>query len=103
MGSIHALGRLPNSQGWINTQRPAGGGVKSGGPFITIVAVLFGSTLLGVLGAIVAIPIAASIQILLREYFDWRTLSIREEPVPDEPDEPPDRPDPPAAGEPVPA
>ena len=72
-------------------------------PFITIVAVLFGSTLLGVLGAIVAIPIAASIQILLREYFDWRTLSIREEPVPDEPDEPPDRPDPPAAGEPVPA
>jgi predicted PurR-regulated permease PerM len=51
-------------------------------PFITIVAVLFGSTLIGVLGAIVAIPIAASIQILLREYWDWRTLSIRDEPAP---------------------
>jgi predicted PurR-regulated permease PerM len=53
-------------------------------PFITIVAVLFGSTLLGVLGAIVAIPIAASIQILLREYVDMRTLSMRpHEPPPD--------------------
>jgi predicted PurR-regulated permease PerM len=59
-------------------------------PIITIVAVLFGSTLLGVLGAIVAIPIAASIQILLREYWDWRTLSIRDEPPPEPPpaDEP---------------
>jgi predicted PurR-regulated permease PerM len=54
-------------------------------PFITIVAVLFGSTLLGVLGAIVAIPIAASIQILLREYVDWRTLSVRENPIDEEP------------------
>jgi len=59
-------------------------------PFITIVAVLFGSTLLGVLGAIVAIPIAASIQILLREYWDWRTLSMKEpEPPPDPPPAPP--------------
>jgi predicted PurR-regulated permease PerM len=54
-------------------------------PFITIVAVLFGSTLLGVLGAIVAIPIAASVQILLREYVDWRTLSVREAPIDEEP------------------
>jgi predicted PurR-regulated permease PerM len=61
-------------------------------PFVTIVAVLFGSTLLGVLGAIVAIPIAASIQILLREYWDWRTLSMREPP-----------PAPPPADEPAPA
>jgi predicted PurR-regulated permease PerM len=61
-------------------------------PFITIVAVLFGSTLLGVLGAIVAIPIAASVQILLREYWDWRTLSMREPP-----------PAPPPADEPAPA
>jgi predicted PurR-regulated permease PerM len=65
-------------------------------PFITIVAVLFGSTLFGVLGALVAIPIAASIQILLREYWDWRTLSIREEPPP--PPAPPA-----AADEPAPA
>ena len=46
-------------------------------PFITIVAVLFGGTLLGVMGAIIAIPIAASIQILLREYVDLRTLSLK--------------------------
>lgn len=54
-------------------------------PFITIVAVLFGGTLLGVMGAIVAIPVAASIQILLREYVDLRTLSIK---TPDEPPPP---------------
>jgi predicted PurR-regulated permease PerM len=57
-------------------------------PFITIVAVLFGATLLGVLGALVAIPIAASIQILLREYVDVRTMSIKPEP-PAPPSEPP--------------
>ena len=62
-------------------------------PFITIVAVLFGSTLLGVLGALVAIPIAASIQILVREYWDWRTLSVRDAAPPA----------PPAADEPAPA
>jgi predicted PurR-regulated permease PerM len=41
-------------------------------PFVVLVAVLFGSTLLGILGAIVAIPIAASLQILLREWWSWR-------------------------------
>jgi predicted PurR-regulated permease PerM len=41
-------------------------------PFIVLVAVLFGSTLLGVLGAIVAIPLAASIQILVKEWMAWR-------------------------------
>ncbi|MGH2763821.1 MAG: AI-2E family transporter, partial [Thermoleophilaceae bacterium] len=46
-------------------------------PFVTIVAVLFGSTLLGVLGALVAIPVAASVQILLREYVDPRTMTIK--------------------------
>lgn len=39
-------------------------------PFIVLTAVLFGSTLLGVVGALVAIPIAASIQIVFREW--WR-------------------------------
>jgi predicted PurR-regulated permease PerM len=59
-------------------------------PFITIVAVLFGSTLLGVLGALVAIPVAASIQILLREYVDLRTMSLKpDKPSDDEPPEPP--------------
>ena len=51
-------------------------------PLITIVAVLFGGTLLGILGAIVAIPVAASIQILLREYVDLRTLSIKSDEAP---------------------
>jgi predicted PurR-regulated permease PerM len=57
-------------------------------PFITIVAVLFGATLLGVMGAIVAIPIAASIQILLREYVDLRTLSLKTPEPPPPPSEP---------------
>jgi predicted PurR-regulated permease PerM len=46
-------------------------------PFVTIVAVLFGATLLGVLGALVAIPVAASIQILIREWVDVRTMRIK--------------------------
>jgi predicted PurR-regulated permease PerM len=40
--------------------------------FIVLVAVLFGSTLLGVLGALVAIPVAASIQIVIREWWAYR-------------------------------
>jgi predicted PurR-regulated permease PerM len=62
-------------------------------PFITIVAVLFGATLLGVMGALVAIPVAASIQILIREYVDLRTLSIKT-PEPPPPPEPPPEPAP---------
>ena len=57
-------------------------------PLITIVAVLFGATLLGVLGALVAIPVAASIQILVREYVDLRTLSIKTPEPPPPPPEP---------------
>jgi predicted PurR-regulated permease PerM len=59
-------------------------------PLITIFAVLCGGTLLGVVGAIAAIPIAASIQILLREYVDLRTFSMR----PHEPPPPPGDPAP---------
>src|SRR5215216_4808154 len=40
--------------------------------FIVLVAVLFGSTLFGVLGALLAIPTAASIQIALHEYREYR-------------------------------
>jgi predicted PurR-regulated permease PerM len=61
-------------------------------PFITIVSVLFGATLLGILGALVAIPVAASIQILFREYVDLRTLTIK----PQSPEEPPSGGPPPA-------
>ncbi len=41
-------------------------------PFVVLVAVLFGSTLLGVTGALVAVPAAASLQIVLREYMRAR-------------------------------
>jgi predicted PurR-regulated permease PerM len=41
-------------------------------PFIVLVSVLFGATLLGVLGALLAIPIAASVQIALREWWSYR-------------------------------
>jgi predicted PurR-regulated permease PerM len=37
-------------------------------PLIVLVSVLFGSQLLGVLGALLAIPVAASIQITIREF-----------------------------------
>ncbi len=45
-------------------------------PFIVLVAVLFGSTLFGVLGAILAIPAAASLQIVWREYRDYRRETL---------------------------
>ena len=44
-------------------------------PFIVLVAVLFGSTLFGVLGALLAIPVAAAIQITIREYVAFRTTT----------------------------
>jgi predicted PurR-regulated permease PerM len=65
-------------------------------PFLVIVSVLFGSALLGVLGALVAVPVAASIQIAVREYLDYRGIEPRPEPE-DEPPPPP----PPEAPEPA--
>lgn len=41
-------------------------------PFVILVAVLFGSTLFGVAGAVLAIPAAASIQIAIRELIEFR-------------------------------
>lgn len=41
-------------------------------PFGVLVAVLFGATLLGVVGALVAIPVGASVQILVRETMAYR-------------------------------
>jgi predicted PurR-regulated permease PerM len=63
-------------------------------PFVVLVSVLFGATLIGVIGALVAIPVAASIQIALREWWDWRTLGLREEPP--APPAPPEATPPPA-------
>ncbi len=68
-------------------------------PFVTIVAVLFGASLLGVIGALVAIPVAASIQILMREYVDLRTLSIK--PAAQDPPPAPPPPTPPPGVPPV--
>jgi predicted PurR-regulated permease PerM len=49
--------------------------------FIVLVSVLFGATLLGVLGAVVAIPIAASIQIVIRDWWEYRRESQLVKPV----------------------
>src|SRR3954453_4493205 len=45
-------------------------------PLVVLVSVLFGSTLFGVLGALLAIPVAASIQITIREYVTLRRLAL---------------------------
>jgi predicted PurR-regulated permease PerM len=37
-------------------------------PLVVLISVLFGSALMGVLGALLAIPVAASLQITYREY-----------------------------------
>jgi predicted PurR-regulated permease PerM len=49
--------------------------------FVVLVAVLFGSTLFGVLGAILAIPTAATLQIAIHEYREYRreTLAAEQE------------------------
>jgi predicted PurR-regulated permease PerM len=41
-------------------------------PFVVLVAVLFGSTLFGIGGALLAIPVAASAQIIVREWWAYR-------------------------------
>lgn len=41
-------------------------------PFVIIVSVLFGATLFGVFGALLAVPVAASIQVALVEYLRFR-------------------------------
>jgi predicted PurR-regulated permease PerM len=41
-------------------------------PLVVIVSILIGAALLGVLGALVAIPVAAAVQILLRDWWDER-------------------------------
>ena len=48
-------------------------------PFVVIVSVLFGATLFGVVGAVLAIPTAASIQIAVREWREYRAEVRAEE------------------------
>jgi len=41
-------------------------------PLLVIVAVLIGAALLGVLGALVAIPVAGAVQIVARDWWELR-------------------------------
>jgi predicted PurR-regulated permease PerM len=63
-------------------------------PFLVIVSVLFGGTLLGVLGALMAVPVAATIQIAVREWADLRGIRPREDEPPEPPPGPPMEPPP---------
>ena len=52
-------------------------------PLVILIAVLFGSTLFGVPGALLAIPTAASLQIVIREFLDYRREFERPAATPD--------------------
>jgi predicted PurR-regulated permease PerM len=41
-------------------------------PMVILIAVLFGATLFGVIGALLAIPAAATVQIVIKEFIDYR-------------------------------
>ncbi|HKH16126.1 MAG TPA: AI-2E family transporter [Solirubrobacteraceae bacterium] len=62
-------------------------------PFVVLTSVLFGSTLFGVLGALLAIPVAAAIQIAIVEYNNLRRpeniAAVQAPPASDESPEPP--------------
>jgi predicted PurR-regulated permease PerM len=61
--------------------------------FVVLVAVLFGATLFGIVGALLAIPFAASLQIALREWWDYRRTTAVEMPAGVERPPPPPPPD----------
>jgi predicted PurR-regulated permease PerM len=58
-------------------------------PFVVLVAVLFGSTLFGVFGALLAIPAAATLQIAIHEYSYYRRTRLDEDPDEEPPPDPP--------------
>lgn len=59
-------------------------------PFAVLVSVLFGATLFGIVGALLAIPFAASVQIALREWWEYRQSAAVELPPGVERPEPPE-------------
>ena len=61
-------------------------------PLAVIVGILAGSALLGVVGALVAIPIVAALQIVLKEYFADKTITSGTVILPDGRPPPPDPP-----------
>jgi predicted PurR-regulated permease PerM len=50
-------------------------------PIVTIVGVLIGASLLGILGALLAIPVAAAVQIILRDWWANRPAGADTSPV----------------------
>ena len=68
-------------------------------PLVVILAILAGASVLGIVGALVAIPIAAALQIVLREYYNGQTTVsgsvILPDDVPPAEGPPPDPPPPP--------
>ncbi|HWI07986.1 MAG TPA: AI-2E family transporter, partial [Solirubrobacteraceae bacterium] len=62
-------------------------------PLAVIVAILAGASILGIVGALVAIPIAAALQIVIKEFYGDRTATSGTVILPDDP--PPDDEDPP--------
>jgi len=66
-------------------------------PFIVLVSVLFGAELFGVIGAILAIPFAASVQIAVQEWWRFRSAEdlvvVHEERHEHPPEPPPGDPD----------
>lgn len=63
-------------------------------PLAVIVAILAGASILGVVGALVAIPIAAALQILIKEFYGDRTTTSGSVILPDDVPPPPDDDDP---------
>ncbi|MGZ3679545.1 MAG: AI-2E family transporter [Ktedonobacterales bacterium] len=60
-------------------------------PLVIFLAVLAGSQLLGILGALLAIPVAEIIRIIGSEWLSWRTEKAKEMPPTSETDAPEDR------------
>ena len=50
-------------------------------PLTVIVAILIGAELLGILGALLAIPVASMIQVILRDIWDHRRGRLKDEPT----------------------
>ncbi|MBW3652811.1 MAG: AI-2E family transporter [Actinobacteria bacterium] len=63
-------------------------------PLAVIVAILAGASMLGIVGALVAIPIAAALQIVIKEFYAGWTTTSGSVILPDDPP-PPDDEDPP--------
>jgi len=64
-------------------------------PLAVIVAILAGSSLLGIVGALVAIPIAAALQIIVKEFYGGQTIVSGSVILPDDVPPPDDDPPPP--------